>query len=161
MFSVCPQGGGGTYSRVPTPLSRSGWGGGLPPVQVRMGVGVPQGTSPWPRYLPLPWPRYLPPPPDRTAHGILNTLQSVCFLHSGRRTFLLNDYSTNSATTLRCVFEKNRNSWFAVTQRTQNAFRWHNWNCLSKRTCIICNYVELILFFITAKWDLEVGQWEL
>ena len=56
MFSVCPQGGGGTsrylppgQGSYPSP-SRSGWGRGtpsyLPPIQVRTGGGYPKVPTP-------------------------------------------------------------------------------------------------------------------
>ena len=97
---VCPQGGGGylplplakvptpqpgqdgweEYPKVPTPQPRY-----LPPGQVRMGEGVPQGTYPpiqgtypparsgWGRVpqgtYPL-WPRHLPPWPGRDGEGV-------------------------------------------------------------------------------------------
>ena len=88
--------GGETVPKVPNPYPRY-----LPPAKVHIPPGqstyppakVPtpphsQGTYPHPRYLPpcpryLPplHPRYLPPPPrDRTAHGVLHTLWSVCLL---------------------------------------------------------------------------------
>ena len=94
--------------------ARSGWRRGtpryLPPAKVGIPpswpkMGVPQGTYPpvqgrypssqvrmggkgTPRYLPPSQDRYPPPPRDRTAYGVLDTLQSVCLLHSCRRTFL-------------------------------------------------------------------------
>ena len=52
------------YPKVPTPMARSWWW-----------EGVPQGTY--------------PPPPDRTAYGVLDTLQFVCLLRSCRRPFLV------------------------------------------------------------------------
>ena len=48
-----------------TPIARSGW-------------GVPHPTRD----------RVSPPPWNRTADRVLDTQQSVCLLHSGRRTFL-------------------------------------------------------------------------
>ena len=104
-------GWGRGYPKVPTPYHgtyppvRSGWGRGYamvstphqstyPPVQVRMEVGGTQGT-----YLHLCQGTYplsrsewgyskVPTPWDRTAYGVLDTLQSVCLLLS-RRPFLL------------------------------------------------------------------------
>ena len=89
--SVCPRrwGVGGTPAR-------SRWGY---PSQVQM---VGRGT---PRYLPPGQDRYPsllarsgwgypkaggtpPSPKDRTAYGVLDTRWAVCFLRSGRRTFL-------------------------------------------------------------------------
>ena len=55
-LSTGGKGEGGTYSKVPTPCQ-----GTYPPVQVRMGEGVPQGTYPCQGTYPLP-PRYLPLP---------------------------------------------------------------------------------------------------
>ena len=86
-------------------------GGGYPPVkvgtpgQVRMGEGYPKvGTPSQGRYAPrpgqdvgVPQGRYplakvdtpiFPNPQDRTAYGVLDTLQSVCLLLPRRSTFL-------------------------------------------------------------------------
>ena len=79
---VCPWGRGVSTlarSKVPTPQPRY-----LPPGQVRMGGGVPQGTyPPQPRYLhpqpgqdgvypkvSIPWPRYLPLPQPFQVGGV-------------------------------------------------------------------------------------------
>ena len=72
MFSVCSQGGGGTYPKVPNPIQVK-MGEYLPPPQVRIG-GQGGGSTPW--YLlpdqgtyPPTLPRYLSPIQIRIWRG--------------------------------------------------------------------------------------------